>query len=117
MRPDTKGIGTKQNKRRSRAMLSDIEGTIEVMEIASVAPQSKRLEVSSHLKERIVATKVPAITATAGERPAMLAPTASHITNGTSTAAANAQIKVLIDLIKSLLKALTPEVVELVGRI
>jgi hypothetical protein len=58
------------NKRRSRAMSSDAEDTIEVIETASAVPQSKRLEISSHFKERIVATKVKALAAKAGERPA-----------------------------------------------
>lgn len=39
-----------------------VEDMIEVIE-APAAPQAKRLEVSSHLKERIVATKVKALTA------------------------------------------------------
>jgi hypothetical protein len=58
------------NKRRSRAMSSDAEDTIEVIETASAVPQSKRPEISSHFKERIVATKVKALAAKAGERPA-----------------------------------------------
>jgi len=44
------------NKRRSRAVSSDREDTIEVTEEAPVAPQSKRTEISSHPKEHIVAT-------------------------------------------------------------
>jgi hypothetical protein len=58
------------NKRRSRAMSSDAEDTIEVIKTASAVPQSKRPEISSHFKERIVATKVKALAAKAGERPA-----------------------------------------------
>jgi hypothetical protein len=46
------------NKRRSRAVSSDVEDTIEVIETAPVAPQAKRTEINAHLKERVVATKV-----------------------------------------------------------
>jgi len=63
------------NKRRPRAMSSDAEDTFEVMETAPAAPRSKRTEISSHLKERIVAMKVRALTAKAGERPAIIAVT------------------------------------------
>ena len=44
-------------------MSSDTEDTIEVIESAPAAPQSKRTEIDAHLKERIVATKVKALTA------------------------------------------------------
>jgi hypothetical protein len=93
------------NKRRSRAASSDVEDTIEVIE-APAAPQAKRPEVSSHLKERIVATKVKALTAKAGERPATIAATLNHSTHEKAMSTANAQIKVLTDLVKSLLRAM-----------
>ena len=93
------------NKRRPRAASSDVEDTIEVIE-APAAPQAKRPEVSSHLKERIVATKVKALTAKAGERPATIAATLNHSTHEKAMSTANAQIKVLTDLVKSLLRAM-----------
>lgn len=93
------------NKRRSRAASSDVEDTIEVIE-APAAPQAKRSEVSSHLKERIVATKVKALTAKAGERPATMAATLNHSTHEKAMSTANAQVKVLTDLVKSLLRVM-----------
>ncbi|PMD33650.1 hypothetical protein L207DRAFT_517696 [Hyaloscypha variabilis F] len=93
------------NKRRSRAASSDIEDTIKVIEVPA-APQAKRPEVSSHLKERIVATKVKALTTKAGERPATIAATPNHSTHEKATSTANAQVKVLTDLVKSLLRAM-----------
>lgn len=94
-----------RSKRRSRAASNDIEDTIEVIE-APTAPQAKRPEVNSHLKERIVATKVKALTAKAGERPATMAATLNHSTHEKPMLAANAQVKVLTDLVKSLLRAM-----------
>lgn len=43
-------------------MSSDTEDTIEVVETTPAAPQSKRPELSSYLKERIVVTKVNVFT-------------------------------------------------------
>lgn len=93
------------NKRRSRAMSSDAEDTIEVIETASAAPQSKRPEISSHFRERIVATKVKALTAKAGERPAT---TAAILNQGSheKTISATTQLKMLTQLVTSLLKAM-----------
>src|ERR1700710_3310506 len=93
------------NKRRSRAASSDAEDTIEVTE-APTAPQGKRPEVSSHLKERIVATKVKALTAKTGERPATMAAIPNQLTHDKANTSANTQIKVLTDLVKSLLRAI-----------
>ena len=56
------------NVRRSSAASIEMGDTIEVTEEGPAAPQSKRVEVSSHLKDRIVATKVRALAAKA-ERP------------------------------------------------
>ena len=63
------------NKRRPRVMSSDAEDTFEVMETAPAAPRSKRTEISSHLKERIVVIKVRALTIKAGEHPVIIAVT------------------------------------------
>jgi hypothetical protein len=46
------------------------EDTAEVMETVPNAPQLKRTEITSHLKDCIVATKVRALAAKVGERPA-----------------------------------------------
>ena len=54
-------------------MSSDVGDTIEVIETASAVLQSKRPEISSHFKARIVATKAKALAAKAGERPATIA--------------------------------------------
>jgi hypothetical protein len=93
------------NKRRSRAMSSDAEDTIEVIETAPAAPQSKRPEISSHFKERIVATKVKALAAKAGERPATTA-AAPNQGGHEKTISATAQLKMLTQLVTSLLKAM-----------
>jgi hypothetical protein len=94
------------NKRRPRAMSSDVEDMIEVIETVPAAPQSKRMEINAHLKERIVATKVKALTAKAGERPTTMAATLNHSAHEKVVPTANAQIKVLTDLVKSLLEAM-----------
>ena len=52
--------GIEWNQGRSRAVSSDGEDTIEVIGEAPAAPRSKRTEVSSHPKERVVVTKVKA---------------------------------------------------------
>jgi phage-related minor tail protein len=94
------------SKRRSRAVSNDIEDTIEVIEETPAAPQAKRMEISSHPKERIVATKVKALAAKAGERPATMAATPSQPAHEKANTGASAQIKALTDLVKSLLKAM-----------
>jgi hypothetical protein len=69
-------------------MSSDVEDTIEVIEMVPAAPQSKRTEISSHLKERVVATKVRALTAKAGERPAAIAATRNQLAHEKANASA-----------------------------
>jgi hypothetical protein len=85
-------------------MSSDIEDTIEVLE--TVPAQSKRTVANAHLKERIVATKVKALAAKAGERPTTMATTLNHSAHGKAVSTANTQIKMLTDLVKSLLEAM-----------
>lgn len=87
-------------------MSSDVEDTIEVIETVPAAPQSKRTEINAHLKERIVATKVKALTAKSGERPATMAATLNRSALEKAVPTANTQIKVLTDLVKSLLEAM-----------
>jgi hypothetical protein len=94
------------NQGRARAVSSDREDTIEVIEEAPTAPRSKRTEMSSHPKECVVATKVKALTAKAGERPATMAATLKHSGHEKAVSTANTQIKVLTDMIKSLLEAM-----------
>jgi hypothetical protein len=48
------------NQGRSKAVSSDGEDTIEVIGEAPAVPRSKRTDVSSHPKERVVVTKVKA---------------------------------------------------------
>jgi hypothetical protein len=55
-----------QSRWQSRGGSSDTEEIIEVID--SAAPQTKRTEINAHLRDRIVATKVRAMAATA-ERP------------------------------------------------
>jgi hypothetical protein len=95
-----------QNKRRSRATISNTEDTIKVINVATVAPQSKRAETSSHSKERVVAAKVKALTAKAGERPATIVATPNQLTHNKANTSGNTQIKVLTNLVKSLLRAI-----------
>lgn len=85
-------------------MSSDVEDTIEVIETVPAAPQSKRTEINAHLKERIVATKVKALAAKTGERPATVAATPNQLVHENANTVANTQIKVLTDLVKSLLR-------------
>ena len=85
-----------------RAGSSDTEDVIEVIDSVPAAPQTKRTEVNDHLRNRIVAAKVRALTAKA-ERPVAAATTHSSQEKGTNT---SAQIKTLTDLVKSLVKAM-----------
>ena len=94
-------------------MSSDAEDTFEVMETAPAAPRSKRTEISSHLKERIIAMKVRALTAKAGERPATMAATPNQLTHEK----VNAQIKVLTDLVKLLLRTIEEQKEEHVNQL
>lgn len=90
------------NVRRSSAASIEMGDTIEVTEEGPAAPLSKRVEVSSHLKDRIVATKIRALAAKA-ERPVAATTNPSSQEKGGNT---NAQIKTLTDLVKSLMKAM-----------
>lgn len=56
---------------QSRAESSDMEEIIEVIDSVPAALQIKCTEINSHLRDRIVATKVRALAAKA-ERPAVL---------------------------------------------
>ena len=105
------------SKRRSRATSSDTEDMIEVIEEAPAAPQAKRTGISSHPKERIVATKVKALAAKAGERPAAVAATPNQPVHEMSNISTNTQIKVLTDLVKSLLRTIEEQKEEHVTQI
>jgi hypothetical protein len=76
---------------------------IEVIGTVPAAPQAKRTEINAHLKERIVATKVKALTAQAGERPTTMAATPSHSAHEKAMSTANTQTKTLTGFVKSLL--------------
>jgi hypothetical protein len=96
------------NKRRTRAMSNEGEDTIEVIEVASTAPQAKQAEI----RERIVATKVRALAAKSSERTTTMAATSNQGAHEKANAGTNAQIKVLADLVKSLLRATEEQKVE-----
>jgi hypothetical protein len=85
---------------------SDREDTIEVIEEAPVAPRSERTEISSHPKERVVATEVKALTAKVGERPALMTATPNQLAHEKANASANTQMKVLTDLVKLLVRTI-----------
>lgn len=106
--PKAAELDRKRRETRNQNGSSDdeTEDTIEVVETAPAAPQPKRTEISSHLKDRVVATKIRAFSAKAGERPATTAPAPNHLANEKATAAANVQIKMFTDLTKSLLRAM-----------
>ena len=105
------------SKRRSRAVSSDTEDTIEVIEESPAARQAKRTVISSHPKEQIVATKVKALVAKAGERPATVAATPNQPVHEKTNASANTQIKALTDLVKSLLRTVEEQKEEHVTQI
>ncbi|OAF56128.1 hypothetical protein VC83_07550 [Pseudogymnoascus destructans] len=86
-------------------MSSNSEDTIEVIETASAVLQSKRLEISSHFKERIVATKVKALAAKSGECPSTTA-AAPNQWGHEKAISATAQLKMLTQLVTLLLKAM-----------
>jgi hypothetical protein len=94
------------NQGRSRAVLSDGEDTIKVIEEAPAVLRSKRTEVNSYPKEYVVATKVRALIAKAGERPVIMATTLYYLTNEKAALTTNTQIKVLTDIVKSLLEVM-----------
>lgn len=73
---------------------------IEVADNGPAVPPSKPMQVSSHLKDRNVATKVRALAVKAGERNAAMAPNQMKEERAPT---ADAQTKMLIDLVKSLL--------------
>lgn len=84
----------------------ETEDTIEMVETPPAAPQPKRTDINAHPRDRIVATRLRALSAKAGEH---LAPTAAALSQGAAkktTSTTNMQIKVLTDLVKSLLKAM-----------
>jgi hypothetical protein len=91
-----------RSMRQLRAGSSDTEDVIEVIDSVPAAPQTKRTEVNAHLRDRIVAAKVPALAAKA-ERPAAAATTHSSQEKGTNT---SVQIKTLTDLVTDLVKSL-----------
>jgi hypothetical protein len=91
-----------QSMWQSRGGSSDTEEIIEVIDSAPSAPQTKRTEMSAHLRDRIVATKVRAMAAKA-ERPAAATTTHSSQEKSMNT---NVQIRILRDLVKSLAKAI-----------
>jgi hypothetical protein len=82
------------------------EDTIEVIKTAPTAPQPKRVEISSHLKEHIVATKVKALVAKAGRHAATTTTASNKMVQekANGNANANVQIKLLTDLVMSLLR-------------
>ena len=105
------------SKRSSRAVASDTEDTIEVIEEAPMPLQTRRTGIGAHPKEQSVATKVKALAAKAGERPATAAATPNQPVHEKANASANMQIKVLTDLVKSLLKAMEEQKKEHVTQI
>jgi hypothetical protein len=94
------------NKRRSIPESIEKEDTIEVIETASMESQPKQVKISAHLKEHIVATKVKALTAKAAEGNATTKMTSNKTVQEKASANANvnAQIKLLADLVVSLLR-------------
>ena len=79
----------------------ETEDMIEVDEGAPAAPLP-----SAYLKNRVVATKIRALSAKTGERQTTTGAIPSQWATDKATAAGNAQMKVLTDLVKSLVKAM-----------
>jgi hypothetical protein len=73
--------------------------------------------INSHPKEQIIATKVKALVAKAGERPATVAVTPNQPVHEKANTSANTQIKVLTDLVKSLLRTVEEQKEEHVTQI
>ena len=84
----------------------ETEDTIETVETPPAAPQPKRTAIDAHPTDRIVATRLRALSTKAGERPAPTAAAPSQGAAEKATPTTNMQIKVLTDLVKSLLKAM-----------
>lgn len=89
------------NMRQLRMDSSDTEDAIEVIDTVPAAPQAKRTEINTHLRDRIATTKVRALAAKADRSAATTSNYASQ-----EKGAMNAQIKALTDLVKSLIKAM-----------
>jgi hypothetical protein len=84
----------------------ETEDTIEVDVVAPTAPQPKRTETSAFLKDRVVATKIRALSAKTGERSTTTGATLSQWATEKTPTTGNGQIKVLTDLVRSLVKAM-----------
>ena len=87
------------NSRQLRAGTSDTEDTIEVIDSAPAPPLSKQTEINGHFRGRTVATKVRALAAKAE-------PPAASAMNNSSGTTTNAQIKILTDLVRSLVESM-----------
>jgi len=97
------------HQRRSKSVSSVIEDTIEVMDGPPAAPRTKRtvgIESSLRSKERGVATKIKAFTAKEGERATSTTANPTQSSYEKSNTTTNMQIKVLTDLVKTLVKAM-----------
>ena len=53
-------------------MSSNVEDTFKVIETAPIVPRLKQIEISLHLKERIIIIKVRALTIKVGEHPVII---------------------------------------------
>jgi hypothetical protein len=80
----------------------ETEDTIETVETPPAAPQPKRTDINAHPKDRIMATRLRALSAKAGERPTPTVAAPSQGAAEKATPTANMQIKVLTDLVKLL---------------
>ena len=89
------------NMSQLRMESRDTEDAIEVVDTIPAAPQPRRTEISTHLRDRIATTKVRALAAKADRSAATTVNNASQEKGTTNT-----QIKALTDLFKSLIKAI-----------
>ena len=75
-------------------------------EIAPAAPQPKRTEIRAHPKDRVVATKIRVLSAKTGECQTTTGAIPGQWATEKATGTGTVQMKVLTDLVKSLMKAM-----------
>ena len=83
---------------------TETEGEIEVIATTPAAPHPNRTAITAHFNGHIVETMARTLSAKAGERLATMAAAPSQ--PGKATATANTHIKMLTDIIASVLKAM-----------
>ena len=84
----------------------ETEDIIKVDEGAPAPPWPRRTEISAHFKGIVVATKIRALSTKTGKHQTTEGAIPNQWTSEKGTSAGNTQMKVLTDLVKSLVKTM-----------